>query len=291
MISLIVATVGRTMELERLLTSLDAQSYKGFEILFVDQNPDDRLVAVRQKYPRLRVRHLRSERGLSRARNVGLREANGQIIAFPDDDCWYPSTLLESVFRWFMDHPECDGLFTSMRTADNVPMTPKWPPPAGVCTKENVWDCTVSFTAFLRKQLVDAVGEFNESLGLGADSPYQACEDIDYFIRPLTLGFRMWYEPELVVHHPRSRSLNIRIRRAYPFALAHGYVLGRYGYSRPYWLKRIARSCGGVMLALCRADVSTARLYCLRAAGQFRGYFSGLKESKLLHEQAPSASS
>jgi len=291
MVSLIVATVNRVTELERLLTSLDAQSYKDFEVLVVDQNPDDRLLAVFQTYRQLRIRRLRSGLGLSRGRNVGLREANGQIVAFPDDDCWYPSTLLESVTRWFADHPECDGLFTSMRTADNVPMTPRWPPPAGMCTRENVLDCTVSFTAFLRRRLVDAVGEFNERLGLGADSPYQACEDNDYFIRPLTLGFRMWYEPELVVHHPKSKPPDVLSRRAYPFALAHGYVLGRHGYSRSYWLKRIARSCGGAMLALCRADVATTRLYCVRAAGQFRGYLSGLKERRYLDEQSRSSKS
>jgi glycosyltransferase involved in cell wall biosynthesis len=278
LVSLVVATVNRTTELDRLLASLEAQSYKAFEVLVVDQNPDDRLVAVFQEHPGLRICHLRSGLGLSRARNVGLREAKGQIVAFPDDDCWYPNTLLESVTRWFAEHPECDGLFTSMRNADNVPMAPKWPPPAGVCTRDNVWDCTVSFTAFLRRQLVDAVGEFNELLGLGADTPYQACEDIDYFIRPLALGFRMWYEPELVVHHPETRPPELLLSRAYPFALSYGYVLGKHGYSRPYWLRRIARSCGGVMFALCRADVSTARLYCLRAAGQFRGYLSGLKE-------------
>jgi glycosyltransferase involved in cell wall biosynthesis len=286
LISLVVTTVNRVGELERLLTTLDAQTFKDFEVIVVDQNPDDRLMPVLQEHKGLRIRHLRSDRGASRGRNVGLREAKGQILAFPDDDCWYPNTLLESVTRWFGDHPECDGLFTSMRDADNVPMAPKWPPPAGMCTRENVWDCTVAITAFLRRRLVAAVGEFNERIGPGSDGPYQACEDIEYFIRPLALGFRMWYEPELVVHHPRFRSSDVLSVRAYPFALAYGYVLARYGYSRPYWLKRIARSFGGVMFALCRADVAKARLYSLRAAGQFRGYLSGLKERGDLDEQS-----
>jgi glycosyltransferase involved in cell wall biosynthesis len=287
MVSLIVATVNRVDELQRLLTSLDAQTFKDFEVIVVDQNPDDRLTPVLQGHSGLRIQHLRSDRGLSRARNVGLRMAKGQILAFPDDDCWYPNTLLESVSRWFADHPEYDGLFTSVRTADNVPIVPMWPPPAGMCTRDNIWDCTVSFTAFLRRRLVDAVGEFDERLGLGADSPYQACEDNDYFIRPLTLGFRTWYEPELVVHHPKSRPPDVLSRKAYPSALSHGYVLARYGYSRFYWMRRMGRSFGGMTLALCRVDVAKARLYWLRAAGEFRGYLSGLKERRHLKEQSP----
>jgi glycosyltransferase involved in cell wall biosynthesis len=289
-ISLVVATIDRVEELERLLASLEEQTFKDFEVLIVDQNLDDHLLPVLERHRALTILHLQSVPGLSRARNIGLREAKGQIVAFPDDDCWYPNTLLESVTRWFEDHPEYDGLFTSMRNADNKPMVPKWPPPAGVCTRDNVWDCTVSFTAFLRRRLVDAVGEFNERLGLGADAPYQASEDIDYFIRPLTLGFRMWYEPELVVHHPESKPSDVLSRRAYPFGLAYGYVLGLNGYSRFYWLRRIARSFGGMMLALCRADVTKARLYWLRATGQFRGYISGRKERRHLDEQSTRSS-
>ena len=65
------------------------------------------------------IRHLRSERGLSRASNIGLRVARGDIIAIPDDDCWYPKDLLATVAAWFESHPEFGLLSTALRTADN----------------------------------------------------------------------------------------------------------------------------------------------------------------------------
>src|SRR5271157_1281152 len=141
MVSLIVTTIDRVAELERLLTTLDAQSYKDFEVLVVDQNPDDRLVAVVQKHQGLTIRHLRSGRGLSRGRNAGLRAAKGDIIAVPDDDCWYPDQLLATVTEWLALHPEFDALFTGARTADHKLMAPKWAPGPGRCTMENVWYC------------------------------------------------------------------------------------------------------------------------------------------------------
>src|ERR1700687_2188783 len=82
--SLVLATVGRTSELERFLMHLNRQSYRKLELILVDQNPDDRLIPLvttyRECFP---VIHCRSAIGLSRARNVGLAHAAGDILAFP----------------------------------------------------------------------------------------------------------------------------------------------------------------------------------------------------------------
>src|SRR5215472_5711239 len=97
MFSLIIATLNRVDEIDHLLQSLEAQTFKDFEVMVVDQNPDDRLQSVLQSHPVLSFRHLRSAPGLSKARNVGLPHAKDDIIAFPDDDCWYPVQLLADI--------------------------------------------------------------------------------------------------------------------------------------------------------------------------------------------------
>ena len=278
MISLIVATIERVTELERLLNSLDAQTFKDFQVIVVDQNPDDRLVPIFRRHDGLRIKHLRSERGLSRARNVALPAVQGDIVAIPDDDCWYPDQLLATVTKWFETHPEFDALFTGARNADNKLMAPKWAPGACRCTKENVWHCTVSFTAFMRRQVVEAVGPFNEDIGTGSASSYQSSEDIDYFIRILGLGFRMWYEPSLTVHHPEVQSLDRLRKRVYGYALGIGYVLRVHGYSWWYFGKILARSLGGAVLNLCKANLPRAYLYVLRAVGQLQGYIFGPRD-------------
>ena len=111
--SLVLGTVSRTWELERFLVSLNAQTYRDFELIVVDQNPDDRLVpllaACADGFP---TTHLRSERGLSRAKNVGIEAASGAVIGFPDDNCEFPPRLLEKVAAFFERHPEIDGLTT-----------------------------------------------------------------------------------------------------------------------------------------------------------------------------------
>ena len=144
MVSLIVGTVDRVMEVDRLLTSLDGQIYKEFEVVVVDQNQDERLAPLFEGHPGLAIKHLRSQPGISRARNIGLAAAKGEIVAIPDDDCWYPQRLLGEVTTWFASHPEFGILNVVKRSAENKLVGPKWPATARNCTRVDVWNCAIS---------------------------------------------------------------------------------------------------------------------------------------------------
>lgn len=280
MISLIVATLNRVTELERLLASLDRQSYKDFEVIVVDQNSDHRLVPVLQKHAHLTVHHLRSERGLSHARNVGLPSAKGEIIGFPDDDCWYPDGLLATVVQWFNSHPESGGLFTTLRTEDNEPVGPKRPAETCRCTRENLWHCGISPSAFLRSEVTKAIGFFDEKIGVGAASKYQSGEDIDYFLRVLAHGLQMYYEPAITVHHPSFHSAERLRRTTYGYALGGGYILRAHDYKLRYVAKSILRSFGGAVVSLGKGNSTLAYTYLVRGVGQLQGYIFGPKSLK-----------
>jgi glycosyltransferase involved in cell wall biosynthesis len=278
MFSLIVATVNRVVELERLLVSLEAQTSQDFEVIVVDQNTDDRVACQVSRYPALKIRHLRSDRGVGRARNAGLRAATGSIIAFPDDDCWYPPTLLAAVAEWMTANPGLEGLFTAMRDVDNQPVGPHSPTSPRAVTKANLWTTTICVTAFLRRRVTDAVGFFQEDIGVGASTPYQSGEESDYFLRALALGFAMRYEPSLTVHHPHLHSLERLRRTAYSYSLGCGYVLRLHGYSWIEFGGFLVRSLGGALVSLAKANPGMAGYYITRATGQCRGYFWGARD-------------
>jgi glycosyltransferase involved in cell wall biosynthesis len=284
MFSLIVATKDRVSELERLLTSLDAQTYRNFEVIIIDQNKDGRLAPVLQRHSGLDIHHLESEPGAGRARNVGLREARGDVICFPDDDCWYPASLLESVRDWLEGHREFDAVFTTMRDEKDQPVGPRWPPGPVLVTRNNVWDCTIFVSGFLRRAATDAIGMFREDIGVGAKSAYQSGEETDYFLRALALGFRMWYEPALTVHHPKLHDLARMRAKTLPYALGCGYVLRRHGYTWWEFGRFLARSMGGAVFSLCKGDLPRAKDYLLRGAGQLRGYCCGERDLARLAE-------
>jgi len=115
--SLIVATVGRIEPLVRLLDSLDLQRFRGFEVIVVDQNKPGVIDEILSRFQlRFAIQHLRCATGLSLSRNAGLRHSRGQILAFPDDDCWYAPNGLEDVANLLNAHEEWDGL--TVRLAD-----------------------------------------------------------------------------------------------------------------------------------------------------------------------------
>lgn len=107
-LALCIATVGRITELDRLLTSLEQQTCTDFHIYITDQNAPGLLDAMLQKHEDLQItRILLPSRGVSIARNALLSLVeDGDILIFPDDDCWYaPDTLTQAV-EAFRRHPE-----------------------------------------------------------------------------------------------------------------------------------------------------------------------------------------
>lgn len=157
--SLIMGTLGRRDEVGDFLASLQRQDHRDFELLIVDQNPDERLAPLIEEYRRhFRILRYRSAPGLSRARNVGLRYATGDVIAFPDDDCWYPDGLLSYVAGRLMAEPSLDGL--TGRFVDGEGRSEgRWLPRTQMLNRFSVWRGAISFSIFLRRRLVERIGE------------------------------------------------------------------------------------------------------------------------------------
>src|SRR4051812_21456238 len=97
-LSLLLATFGRAEELHPLMQSLRGQTFRDFELIVIDQNSDDRVAPVLAEYAGdFPIEYLRSTPGHSRAFNAGLASVTGDVVAFPDDDCWYDPDVLERV--------------------------------------------------------------------------------------------------------------------------------------------------------------------------------------------------
>ena len=255
---LVVATVGRDLELGHLLASLDAQTHRDFRILLVDQNDDDRLDAVLAQHAELRIERLRSAPGLSRARNAALPRLAADVVAFPDDDCIYTPDLLERVASRFATEASLDGL---------TGREPTWTTGGAALTRANLWKRAISFTIFLRRGIVDRVGEFDESLGL----PSSSGEEFDYLIRALDAGARIEYDPSLVVAHEQKPDADAYGARE---GASLGYLLRKHGYPLRTVTRMLVRPVGGVAVALARGDRRRARFQLDTLRGRINGYRS-----------------
>jgi glycosyltransferase involved in cell wall biosynthesis len=267
---LVVASVDRVDQLGRLLASLEEQTHGGFRILLVDQNDDGRLDGLLDKHARLDIEHLSSARGLARARNVALPRVDADLVAFPDDDCVYPADLLERVARRFAAEPGLDGV--TGRAVDAAGRSSRsWSAAAARLTRDNLWNRAISFTIFLRSELVRSVGAFDEELGLGSGTAWSSGEETEYLVRAVAQGARIDYDPTVTVIHdakPLSDSLGARE------GASIGYILRKHRYPKRVVTRMLIRPAGGALLALAARDPARARFQLDTLRGRLRGYRS-----------------
>lgn len=276
---LVTATVTRVAELGRLFDSLRGQTYHAFRVVVVDQNEDGRLTGVLADTG-LQVLHLRSPRGLSRARNVALAHLTADVIAFPDDDCVYPPDLLERVAARFAAESGLDGLSVRTATADGR-ADRGWSATAHTLTTRNVWNLVASAGIFLRRDLVERVGAFDERLGVGSGEPWCAGEETDYVIRALRLGARVEYDVEDAVLHALAVDSGPELReRARREGATVGYLLRKHGYPPRTVARMASRPVGGAVVSLAHANPVAARFHVDTLRGRVRGYL-GARRSKI----------
>ena len=280
-VSLIVATVDRTRELERLLASLARQGMRSFEVIIVDQNDDERLAPVIAAFAAaLRLVCLRSDRGLSRSRNSGLARAQGSIIGFPDDDAAYDDSTLQRVVAFFDRHPGAGGL------SGRAVAYPLERPPARFArharwvNTSSVWVCGMSCTIFLRREVLRRIGGFDERLGLGAGTAWQAGEEADLLLRAVKSGAQVRYEPSLPVRHPGHRGAftHATRQRGLSYGRGMGFVMRSHGMSRARFAYHLLRPAAGGLLAALAGRFDRAGFHLAVMSGRWRGWHDARSE-------------
>lgn len=272
--SLIVATMGRTAELRRLLESLARQDRKDLEVILVDQNPDQRLADVIEPFVgQIDIIHTRSAQGASRARNAGLAMASGDIIGFPDDDCWYPPGLLDRIEGFLAAARDWDGIIGhTIDAAGNT--TLPWNDRAGPLSPAMSWRRSVTYVYFLRRDVALAVGGFDTTLGPGAGSFWGAGDDNDFMLRALKTGARVYFEPALTVHHPPLFPAfdGVALDKRERYARADGRVLHKH--PMPLWWKLafFGMPLARWMLSLASLNRDQLRFHWVTFVARIRGY-------------------
>ncbi len=172
--------------LQEALDSVLQQSFNDLELLLIDDgSTDDDYDQYALQDERIRVIHLAGT-GVSHARNVGLAQASGELLAFLDaDDIWFPGKL-EAQVGYFDAHPEVGVVFgkfirwnalpgggfapASSLIEDAGQFTRADPERSGWMYTRLLAGLLVGMnTAVIRRSVYDAIGGFNESMRLGED--------------------------------------------------------------------------------------------------------------------------
>ena len=227
-ITVIVCTYNRCQSLAKALASIAAQAIPAawaWEVLVVDNNSKDQTRQVveefRCKHPG-RFRYLfELQQGLSHARNAGVREAHGDILAFVDDDVIAEPTWLQNLTADLHDGEWAGSGGRVLPEQTFLP--PRWLPIEGryALAPLSIFDagpnaCHLTEPPFganmaFHKKMFEKYGCFRTDLGRCAESMLSN-EDTEFGRRLMAAGERLRYEPSAVVYHPVPMS---RLQKSY----------------------------------------------------------------------------
>jgi len=284
-ISLVCATKGRTGEVEKLLDSLAAQNHAAMEVILVDQNLDDRLVPIIDRFrDRLPLNHMRMQPiGVSAARNAGFRAARGQVVTFPDDDCWYPPTLVADVERWFASHPEYAILAVACLDESGVRSGNRWFQDECDLKVSNSLRTTMCPTLFFNCTPAMRETFFDEALNYG--------EDTDFCLRQLKTGVKGRLDSSLNIFHPCRDMLSgtVTTDRAVKYGSGMGVLVRRHA-TILLWVALLTYDLVRAALVASRGRLHDASIVFAHARGLTRGYlkaalrgeFGGIEKRRIL---------
>lgn len=271
-VSLVLATMGRTTEVSNFLQSLNDQKHHDIQLIIVDQNPDDRLVPViAAADPSLNIQHVRYAPGLSRSRNEGLRHATGDIIAFPDDDCWYGPGLLDTVTEFFTRNPDVHILTGILVDEKGQQSTLAWDKTAGPLERRNIMRRAISASIFIRSSVLERVPGFNPQLGVGSGTEFGAGEETDFLINALDHGYSGYFDPAVRVGHP-NKQLTLEAGVAFRYGAGLGALLRLHRYPVSVLLKVIVKPAAAAVACTLVGRFKQARYYVHSLRGRYWGY-------------------
>jgi glycosyltransferase involved in cell wall biosynthesis len=188
LVSVIIPVYNGGRFLRAALESVFAQTYRGFELIVVDDGSADDSGVIAQSFPDVRYIH-QTNQGVAAARNNGIEVARGEYFAFLDqDDLWAPEKLKLQV-DYLLSHPEVGYTLTQQQYfLDAGGTLPPW-------FRKELFDSVhtgwVLGTLVVRRTIFEQIGNFATG--------YSAANDSDWFFRAKAAGIPMAVVPELLL--------------------------------------------------------------------------------------------
>ncbi|WP_421247243.1 glycosyltransferase family 2 protein [Aeromonas jandaei] len=280
-ICLIVTSSEEFHVIRRFFESLKIQCRDAFfEVFFVNQNKCSFDGFSFHDNVNLTVIEINYSIPLSVARNIALSHVNLQgfdVVAFPDDDCWYSENLIRNVLEYFSENASCSILCTNvMDPSNNKTYGGR---PAGIIVPvdiKNIFSYPISVGIFIRisGDLINHIF-FDETLGAGTD--IGSGEETDLVYRLIKNNEKCIYVGNIFVYHPVVDS-NYRledISKYYKYGVGFGYLTRRMVTNNDYIVLThftyiIFRTIIGCVFSL--SDAINRKVYFYRLKGIFSGF-------------------
>ncbi len=235
-ISVVICTQNRADLLADVLQTLCEQTLSTacYEIIVVDNDSKDHTRLVTEDYCHHydNIRYcIESQRGLSHARNRGWQEANGQYVAYVDDDCKVPTqwlTVANEIIEQIVP-AACGGPYYAFY---NTPKPYWWKDSYGAFEQSQTshslqrHEYLRGGNIFIRRSVLEDMCGFDVTLGMSDQKlGYGEESQLQRRIRETMPDVSIYYDPELYIYHlVRPEKMTLR------WILNSWFVGGRHSY-------------------------------------------------------------
>ncbi len=223
-VSVVVCAYNAADTLEDCLSSLDRLTYPDYEVILVNDGSRDATGDIGRRHTRVRVIDVPNA-GLSAARNVGLAEARGEIIAYTDADTRVDPDWLTFLVQPFQTSDVVGSGGPNVVPADDPPMAQCVARAPGGPTHvllddriaEHVPGCNMAF----RREALLAIGGFNPIY-------LRAGDDVDVCWRLQARGWRIGFSAAALVWHHHRTSVNTYWRQQVGYGEGETWLMAHH---------------------------------------------------------------
>jgi GT2 family glycosyltransferase len=238
-ISVVIVTANRPQALERCVAAITKAAYEPRELVIVDQSSPAVSATLEKLLLRspAHVRHLQvPAMGVSSARNLGASHAEGDRLAFTDDDCVPGPDWLSNLVEALEEHDADGATGAVLALPDSRPglvaVSSRTDPRRrvfGPSSRRPPWELGTGGNLLLSRAIFERVDGFDVRFGPGGR--YRAAEDIDLLDRIMQIDATIVYEPTAVVYH-EMKTPEERLARRYPYGYGLGAMVAGCGGTR-----------------------------------------------------------
>jgi GT2 family glycosyltransferase len=223
-VSVVVCAYNAADTLEDNLNSLERLTYPDFEIILVNDGSKDQTSAIARAHPRVRVIDTPNQ-GLSAARNVGLAEATGTIVAYTDADTRVDRDWLTFLVQPFLNSDVVGSGGPNVVPPDDPPIAQCIARAPGGPTHvllddriaEHVPGCNMAF----RRDALLAIGGFNPIY-------LRAGDDVDVCWRLQARGWKIGFASAALVWHHHRASVNAYWRQQVGYGEGETWLMAHH---------------------------------------------------------------
>lgn len=226
-VSVVLLTKNSVLTVQKSIDSIFRQTRKPNEVVVVDGNSKDGTLEIVKKY----TVKLITEPGLGfgHARNLGVKNASGDIVFFIDSDCYAEPDWIEKALPHFDSNPEIAGVTGRTRLWNTESAVARFLAYVGgrikMPSETRFVKIAPTMNLAVRRDIIDRVGGFDDTL--------IRCEDTDLTYK-VSRTHKMLYDPNVTVWFRGSPNLRVASPKCIRHFIGVGQLFAKHGFKSAF---------------------------------------------------------